>query len=69
MHEIREYWDAVASQWASDGANVRDAGLEASTTPAVGLDIDGFSIAATYFPEAEVAAFQLGGTAPCTRDQ
>jgi hypothetical protein len=65
MRNVFNFWSSVAESWALDGYDVTDDGIDTKSTPAAQLNIDGFSLSATYFPGASVAAFQLAGTAPC----
>jgi hypothetical protein len=65
MREVYEYWHAVAPEWSREAFDIVDDGIDTKGTPAVYLHIDGFSLSASFFPDADVAEFQFGGSAPC----
>jgi hypothetical protein len=65
MREVYEYWQVVAPEWSREGFDVVNDGIDTKGTPAVYLHIDGFSLSASFFPDADVAEFVFGGSAPC----
>ncbi len=65
MGEMHDYWQSVASGWSREGYEVVDDGIETKETAAVFLSIDGFTLTASYFPDADVAEFVFAGSAPC----
>jgi hypothetical protein len=65
MREVYEYWQVAAPEWSREGFDVVNDGIYTKGTPAVYLHIDGFSLSASFFPDADVAEFVFGGSAPC----
>jgi hypothetical protein len=65
MREMYDYWQLVAPEWSRKGFDVVEDGIDTKGTPAVYLHIDGFSLSASFFPDADVAEFVFGGSAPC----
>lgn len=65
MREMHDYWQSVAPEWSREGFDVVDDGIDTKETPAVFLHIDGFSLSASFFPDADVAEFVFAGSAPC----
>jgi hypothetical protein len=65
MREMYDYWQTAAPGWSREGVEVVDDGIDTKGTPAVYLNIDGFTLSASYFPDADVAEFVFAGSAPC----
>jgi hypothetical protein len=67
MRRMVEFWEREAPGWAREGFEVRADDAAEKSTPAVYLEIDGFSISASYWVGAGSEAFRFGGSAPCVK--